>query len=52
MDKTNEKCAHPSCKCPAKAESKYCSTYCEGQGDTADIECQCGHGPCAERAKA
>lgn len=35
MDKTNEKCAHPSCGCSARSDSKYCSTYCEGQADTA-----------------
>lgn len=41
-----EKCAHPSCSCPAKAGSKYCGTYCEGEADTADIMCSCGHSAC------
>jgi hypothetical protein len=42
-----KKCAHPSCNCPAGQDSSYCSTYCEGQAETPDIECSCGHGACA-----
>jgi hypothetical protein len=41
-----EKCAHPSCTCPAKAGSKFCGTYCEGEADTADIMCNCNHPAC------
>lgn len=48
MEKNTEKCAHPSCECPAQPDSDYCSTYCEGQGETPDILCGCGHGGCAE----
>lgn len=44
----NKKCAHPSCTCTLK-EGKSCSTYCEGQADTADIECECGHPACATK---
>jgi hypothetical protein len=42
----HKKCAHPSCQCEAAAGSKYCSTYCEGQADNPDIECNCGHSAC------
>ena len=41
-----EKCAHPSCFCTAKTGSKYCGTYCEGEADTVDIMCNCGHPAC------
>jgi hypothetical protein len=43
-----KKCAHPSCAC-VTAE-KYCSTFCEGQAGTPDIECERGHAPCANKA--
>jgi hypothetical protein len=45
-----KKCAHPSCHCPAKQDSDYCSTYCEGEAETADIICSCGHAGCASEA--
>ena len=38
-----------SCQCKARAGSDYCSTDCEGAGKKADIECRCGHPPCAPR---
>jgi hypothetical protein len=41
-----KKCAHPSCSCDAQADSDYCSTYCEGQAETPDVICSCGHGSC------
>ncbi len=44
-----EKCAHPSCHCGAKPDSKYCSTYCEGEAKTADITCGCGHPACVDK---
>lgn len=44
----SEKCAHPSCQCEAKAGSKYCSTYCEGEAHTSDIICNCGHPACKD----
>jgi hypothetical protein len=47
-----EKCAHPSCLCAAKQGSKYCSTYCEGEADTADILCLCGHSGCGDKSSA
>ena len=43
-----KKCAHPSCMC--NTTEKYCSTFCEGQAGTADIECQCGHDPCTAKS--
>jgi hypothetical protein len=39
-----KKCAHPSCACVTT--EKYCSTFCEGQAGTPDIECECGHPAC------
>ncbi len=47
MPETKKKCAHPSCHCQARDGSDYCSTYCEGEGGTADITCNCGHAACA-----
>jgi hypothetical protein len=47
MANTKKKCAHPSCHCEARDGSDYCSTYCEGEGGTADITCNCGHPACA-----
>lgn len=46
MPTQTKKCAHPSCQCDAKEGSDYCSTYCEGEGHTADIVCNCGHPAC------
>jgi hypothetical protein len=46
-----KKCAHPSCHCAAKRDQDYCSTFCEGRGETADFECSCGHGACAPIAE-
>ena len=43
---TRKKCAHPSCKCQAEEDSKYCSPYCEAAGDTTEIACNCGHSNC------
>lgn len=48
MNPNNQKCAHPSCGCPAVKDSDYCSTFCEGQGETLDILCGCGHMGCSE----
>jgi hypothetical protein len=46
MTDTPQKCAHPSCNCPARDDSKYCSSYCEDAGDTTEIGCGCGHSGC------
>jgi hypothetical protein len=46
---TKKKCAHPSCACPARPDSNYCSTYCEGEAKTSDVICSCGHPDCANR---
>jgi len=48
----NKKCAHPSCTCQAAKDSKYCSTYCEGQAETPDLVCSCGHAGCGTGARA
>jgi hypothetical protein len=45
-----KKCAHPSCNCAAAKDSKYCSTFCEGQGNTPDLMCNCGHASCTTAA--
>jgi len=44
-----KKCAHPSCNCIIPSDKTYCGTYCEGQADTADIECSCGHPSCTQQ---
>jgi hypothetical protein len=44
---TTEKCAHPSCDCPAQEGEKYCSPYCHDAGDLTEITCGCGHLDCA-----
>ena len=31
--------------------ASYCSTYCEGAAETADITCLCGHPPCSDQMK-
>ena len=49
MPDKKEKCAHPSCQCPPRPDSKYCSTYCEGEAKTSDIMCNCGHPACSGR---
>ena len=51
MDK-KDKCAHPSCQCRAREDSKYCSTFCEGEAETADIICSCGHAGCVQVASS
>jgi hypothetical protein len=48
MDSKPDKCAHPICNCTAQKDSKYCSAYCEGEGEIDDIVCNCGHGDCSQ----
>lgn len=45
-DKKQKMCAHPGCTCPADEGSKYCSAYCQGTGDVAEIDCNCGCPTC------
>jgi len=40
-----KKCAHPSCSCPAPADSKYCSEYCKTAPET-ELHCNCMHKGC------
>jgi hypothetical protein len=47
MDQKSKKCAHPSCSCMARSDSKYCSQYCEDAGKTTEISCNCGHAGCS-----
>ena len=42
MADDSKRCAHPGCNCPADEGSDYCSAYCEGAGDFAEIRCKCG----------
>jgi hypothetical protein len=47
-DKKEEKiCKNPPCGCPATEGSKYCSTSCEGTGNTIELDCDCGHEDCS-----
>lgn len=39
MPEMTDKCAHPSCHCPARMEKDYCSEYCELA--EADLETGC-----------
>jgi hypothetical protein len=47
-----KKCAHPACNCQARENDDYCSTYCEGEAEIADIICGCGHPSCAAQGEA
>jgi hypothetical protein len=49
--KQQEKCAHPSCACPAATDSRYCGAYCEGARETSEINCSCGHPNCSSPAE-
>jgi len=48
--KTQNRCAHPACNCPAEQGSKYCSTYCHDAGSKMEIACNSGHTACVEPA--
>lgn len=45
-EKNDNKCAHPSCDCPASKEDKYCSEYCKDARDVTEIGCGCEHQGC------
>jgi hypothetical protein len=45
MAQTQE-CTHPSCRCPAAGDSKYCSPYCEAAKNLTELSCNCGHADC------
>jgi hypothetical protein len=50
-NKNSEKCAHPSCNCPAAKDSKFCGALCEANAGRADIICSCGHTGCASASQ-
>jgi hypothetical protein len=45
-DKDKNQCKHPACSCPKPDDGDYCSSICEGSGDTVTIDCDCGHPEC------
>ena len=47
MSEMTDKCAHPSCHCPAHMDTEYCSEYCElAEDDEEESGCRCGHAEC------
>lgn len=50
MSEMTDKCAHPSCHCPARMDTEYCSEACETAKDDEETGCQCGHAECHSRA--
>jgi hypothetical protein len=46
MADERKQCAHTGCLCPADEDSKYCSAYCSGAGDHAELICDCGCPDC------
>lgn len=46
MPEMTDKCAHPSCHCPAQMENDYCSEYCESAEGDLETGCRCGHPEC------
>ncbi len=49
MSEMTDKCAHPSCHCPARMDIEYCSESCELAKDDDESGCQCGHAECHSR---
>jgi hypothetical protein len=45
-EQEKKECKHPACSCPVAEGQKYCSSICEGAGDTTTIDCDCGHPEC------
>jgi len=49
------KCANQQCQCPVGPPAEFCSDYCSGAEEMAQVElqCSCGHTDCnAERSDA
>ena len=46
-DETNKTCKNAPCSCPVPNDQKFCSTACEGTGETIELDCDCGHDACA-----
>ncbi len=47
MAEETETCSNPPCGCAPSNDTKYCSAYCEGVGDTIELDCDCGHDSCS-----
>ena len=46
--KTDQKCAHPSCYCIVPAGTKYCSEYCK-KAPQIELHCNCMHPECRSK---
>lgn len=46
MPEEAKKCKNPPCSCEPRGDSKYCSTSCEGVGNTIELDCDCSHPEC------
>ena len=47
--KSKSKCAHEQCKCEVSFGQEYCSDSCSDadEVDEVELQCACGHKPCA-----
>lgn len=45
-EKDVKTCKNPTCNCKVSDDADYCSSICEGSGDTVVIDCDCGHPEC------
>jgi hypothetical protein len=52
LETTTKKCAHPGCHCVARADSDYCSAYCEHEAKNVEAMCKCGHMNCLTAKEA
>jgi hypothetical protein len=49
MDADKNTCAMPTCTCRVSDGHKFCSAFCEGQGETPEVFCSCGHPECGSQ---
>lgn len=49
-DANKNKCAHPACTCTPAKGSRYCSEYCKDTKGSLELNCNCRHAGCGERA--
>lgn len=45
-EKETNVCKNPPCSCAVSDGQKYCSTSCEGKGQTIELDCDCIHPEC------